>query len=64
MSRECKNMTHKRCHWIWKGLGYEVVCECSCHNEKTKASVEEYQPSTNALDAKPLSLGVPKENDH
>jgi hypothetical protein len=49
---------------MWKGLGYEVACECNCHNEKVKASVEEYQPSTNALDAKPLSLEVSKENDH
>jgi hypothetical protein len=54
-SRECKGMTHQACHRIWKGLGYEVVCECACHYEK-KALVEEYQPNTNAVEAKPLDV--------
>lgn len=30
LSRECRAGDHDRCAGRWKGLGIEVLCNCSC----------------------------------
>jgi hypothetical protein len=34
VSRDCKSNLHQNCHGKWKGLGFEVICKCQCHNKK------------------------------
>jgi len=39
MSRECKAGLHEECHFRWEGLGFEIICACSCsHRPKTIVS--------------------------
>jgi hypothetical protein len=32
-SKDCKNNIHSHCHEIWNGLGFQVICNCSCHKK-------------------------------
>ena len=37
LGKECKNNCHNLCARQWKGLGFEVTCNCECH-KKTSGS--------------------------
>jgi hypothetical protein len=30
ISRECKSGLHEECRVRWEGLGFEIICACSC----------------------------------
>jgi hypothetical protein len=64
LSRQCRYKAHDHCNGLWNGLGFEAVCKCRCHKKKEKASVEEWEPDTNAsnITKSPLSLEVSKED--
>lgn len=33
-SKECKNKNHSSCSNQWKGLGFQIICNCDCHDKK------------------------------
>ena len=33
-SKECKNKFHSSCSHQWKGFGFQIVCNCECHDKK------------------------------
>jgi hypothetical protein len=33
-SKECKNNTHSYCSHQWKGFGFQIICNCECHDKK------------------------------
>ena len=33
-SKQCKVNQHKKCSKRWKGLSFEVICNCSCHEKE------------------------------
>jgi hypothetical protein len=41
ISRECKGGLHEECHFRWEGLGFEIICACSCsHRPKATVSTD------------------------
>jgi len=32
-SKECKKENHFLCNHQWKGLGFQVYCNCECHRK-------------------------------
>ena len=40
MNRKCKQKDHKSCLESWCGLGFQIVCECTCHNRKEAEGFE------------------------
>ena len=39
VSRDCKNGIHQDCYGKWMGIGFEIICVCSCgHKIKGEAS--------------------------
>ena len=34
ISKECRNKNHLLCSHKWEGFGFQIVCNCSCHNKK------------------------------
>jgi hypothetical protein len=32
LSKYCKSNNHINCSRIWTGIGFQVICTCSCHN--------------------------------
>jgi hypothetical protein len=45
----CKNDKHQNCDGRWQGFGFDIHCNCVCHNKKQGALVEVWGPETNAL---------------
>ena len=33
LGKECKNLLHEKCCSVWKGFGFEIICNCECHNK-------------------------------
>ena len=33
INKECKNSNHFLCQYRWKGFGFEIICNCDCHNK-------------------------------
>jgi hypothetical protein len=50
LSKECKKNNHALCHRQWSGLGFQVICDCKCHNreEKQQALAWVEEPLANA----------------
>ena len=50
ISRDCRNTIHQNCCSIWRGLGFEVLCDCKCHKKKEQqqALAGVVGPETNA----------------
>ena len=38
-SKDCKNEVHSKCHSSWTGLGFNIICGCICHGQKSQASI-------------------------
>ena len=34
LGKRCKNNCHNLCDGEWKGLGFQVFCNCECHDKK------------------------------
>lgn len=34
LGKRCKNNCHNLCDGEWVGLGFQVFCNCECHNNK------------------------------
>lgn len=50
VSRECKHGIHQRCYGKWKGLGFQIVCNCKCEHKKHNQALEEAEgPIANAI---------------
>ena len=32
-SKQCKVTQHDECPKRWKGLSFEIICNCSCHKK-------------------------------
>jgi hypothetical protein len=47
LSRDCKSNKHHECIGRWDGLGLEIYCYCSCHNNKKGESIVEVEVTTN-----------------
>jgi len=48
-SRDCKGSMHKKCCGKWQGLGFHIICNCSCHSKKEEALAEVVGPEANAI---------------
>jgi hypothetical protein len=57
INKNCKNQEHSLCHGKWSGLGFNVVCECDCHEIKNKATDEARRPESVAVN-RPSSEGL------
>ena len=33
LGKRCKNNSHNLCDGQWKGLGFQVYCNCECHRK-------------------------------
>ena len=33
LGKRCKNNCHNLCDGQWKGLGFQVYCNCKCHRK-------------------------------
>jgi hypothetical protein len=38
-SKYCKKKEHNNCSNRWKGLGFTVICTCTCHKEIDKKNI-------------------------
>ena len=45
LGKECKNLLHDKCCSVWKGYGFQVVCNCECHR-KLMLGRDESLPNT------------------
>jgi hypothetical protein len=49
ISRDCRSTIHQNCCGIWRGLGFEVLCDCKCHKRKEQQALAEVGgPASNA----------------
>lgn len=39
LSRDCKYNEHNNCDNKWSGLGFEVICHCTCHKKKEQQAL-------------------------
>jgi hypothetical protein len=63
ISRDCKNAIHQNCCGIWRGLGFEVLCDCKCHKKKEQQALAEVGgPLSNATTAS-LSQEATQDDD-
>jgi hypothetical protein len=54
-SKDCKNNVHSNCHSSWTGLGFNIICSCICHGQKSAASLIKNKTCTG------LSIGNNRE---
>jgi len=33
INKDCKNRSHFLCQYQWKGFGFQIICNCNCHNK-------------------------------
>ena len=45
-SKECKEKNHSLCSHQWKGFGFQIVCNCECHDKKKVLGRIESLPNT------------------
>ena len=38
LSKDCKDKNHVDCCKVWAGIGLQVICTCSCHNNDSDDS--------------------------
>ena len=38
LSKDCKSKNHVNCCKVWAGIGIQVICNCSCHNDDSNDS--------------------------
>jgi hypothetical protein len=41
ISRQCKTGQHQYCYGKWKGLGFEINCDCACGHGKNYWALED-----------------------
>jgi hypothetical protein len=46
ISKECKNEKHSFCKYQWEGLGFQIICNCECHDKKIVLGKDEVLPNT------------------
>ena len=51
-SKECKKETHLLCNHQWKGLGFQVYCNCECHRKLVLGRDESLPNTINLLSKK------------
>jgi hypothetical protein len=62
LSKQCKNKEHIICCGLWKGLGFEVFCDCECHKKKEQQALAEVRgPVSNATTS--LSQETTQDDD-
>lgn len=54
-SKECKNKVHSKCHSSWTGLGFNIICGCICHGQRSAVSITKNKTRTE------LSIGNNRE---
>ena len=47
LGKECKNSCHNLCASQWKGLGFQVFCNCECHRKLVLGKDVRYNNSSN-----------------
>jgi hypothetical protein len=45
-SKFCKINNHKQCSGQWEGFGFQIVCNCECHDKKKVLGRIEGLPNT------------------
>ena len=45
-SKHCKNNHHNLCSCQWEGFGFQIVCNCECHDKKKVLGRIEGLPNT------------------
>ena len=50
--KDCKNNCHNLCARQWKGLGFQVFCNCECHRKLVLEKDVRYNNSSNEKDWK------------
>lgn len=45
-SKDCKNEVHSKCHSSWTGLGFNIICGCICHGQRSAVSITENKTCT------------------
>ena len=45
-SNSCKNNCHNLCSRQWEGFGFQIVCNCTCHDKKKVLGRDESLPNT------------------
>lgn len=66
ISKQCRNDLHYECNGRWKGLGYEIICCCTCNHYKNRQALEQVEePFSNTNHTvQPLSVqGAASTND-
>jgi hypothetical protein len=48
LGKECKNLLHDKCCSVWKGYGFQVVCNCECHKKQVLGRVENLSNTCNS----------------
>ena len=51
-SKECKKENHLLCNHQWKGLGFQVYCNCECHRKLVLGRDESLPNTINLLSKK------------
>ena len=54
-SKDCRNEIHSKCHSSWTGLGFNIICGCICHGQKSAVSINKNKTRTG------LSIGNNRE---
>ena len=49
LGKECKNLLHDKCCSVWKGYGFQVVCNCECHRKLVLEKDNIYHDNSNEI---------------
>jgi hypothetical protein len=49
LGKRCKNNSHNLCDGQWKGLGFEICCNCECHRKQVLGRDESLSNTVNRL---------------
>lgn len=67
LSRECKIGQHQHCCGKWRGLGFEINCDCMCgHKKNNWALGQVHQPVSNtdqSAQSSSMQGALHQEND-
>ena len=56
LSKDCKTNNHTSCSGSWVGLGFQINCECTCHEKKFNVADGFEGPDSAASSQEPLEF--------
>jgi hypothetical protein len=48
LGKDCKNNCHNLCARQWKGLGFQIICNCECHKKLVLGRIESLPNTCNS----------------